>query len=272
MSYISRMQVTSLHRYPIKGCRGQVADSLTIDHLGPIGDRRLMLVDSRGRFISQRENPRLATITPTLDGDTLSVVAPAVGVLHHDLVTDGPIRAVTIWRSEGLRVIDQGETAAAWFSSAIGQPCRLVRFGAMTHRPIDAAFSPRPEAETTFTDGYPLLAVTEATLEALNRQLVTPVPIGRFRPNVVVGGATPWEEDNWRVVAIGELTFDAVKPSVRCVVITTDQESGDRDPAQEPLRTLARIHTLPPFGVSFGQNMVPRDLGVIRVGDPVQLA
>jgi len=269
-SYIPRMHVTSLHRYPIKGCRGHSLDLMTVDALGPVGDRRLMLVDGRDRFISQREHPRLATITPTLDGDTLSVLAPALGVLHHDLVTDGPIRSVTIWRSEGLRVIDQGDTAAAWFSSAIGEPCRLVRYGAMTHRAIDRAYSPRPEAETAFTDGYPLLAVTEASLESLNSRLGTPVPIGRFRPNVVVGGATPWGEDAWRVVAMGEVTLDAVKPCARCVVLTTDQESGDCDPAQEPLRTLAEIHTSPRFGVTFGQYLVSRESGVIHVGNPVR--
>ena len=269
-AYIPRMHVTSLHIYPIKGCRGHAVASLDIDTLGPTGDRRLMLVDTKGRFISQRESPRLATITPTLDGAWLNATAPALGPLRHDLATDGTICAVTIWKSVGLQVVDQGDNAAAWFSSAIGQPCRLVRFGAMTHRPIDPTYSPRSEAETTFTDGYPVLGVTEASLEDLNSQLVTPVPMSRFRPNVVVGGATPWGEDTWRAVAIGEVTLDAVKPCARCLVLTTDQESGDRDPSQEPLRTLARIHSSPRFGATFGQNLVPRGPGVIHVGDPVR--
>lgn len=266
------MHVTSLHLYPIKGCRGHAVDSLAIDSLGPVGDRRLMLVDTRDRFISQRERPQLATITPTLADDTLSATAPGLGQLNHVLATNGAIRAVTIWGSVGLQVVDQGDAAAAWFSSAIGQSCRLVRCGAMTHRPIDPTYSPRPDAETSFTDGYPVLAVTEASLEALNRHLATPVPIGRFRPNVVVGGATPWSEDDWHAVAVGEVTLDAVKPCVRCVVTTTNQETGDRDPNQEPLRTLARIHTLPQFGVSFGQNLVSRGAGVICAGDPVRPA
>jgi len=268
-SYIPRMHVTSLYRYPIKGCRGHAVASLDIELLGPVGDRRLMLVDSRDRFLSQRERPQLATITPTLKGETLSATAPGLGTLNHVLATDGAIRTVSIWASDELQVVDQGDAVAAWFSSAIGQSCRLVRCGAMTHRPIDPTYSPRPDAETTFTDGYPVLAVTDASLEDLNRHLAIPVPIGRFRPNIVVGGATPWNEDAWRAVAVGEVILDAVKPCVRCVVTTTNQETGDRDAGQEPLRTLARIHTLPQFGVSFGQNLVPRGAGVIRVGDPV---
>ena len=265
------MHVTSLHIYPIKSCRGHSVDSMTLDHLGPVGDRRLMLVDTRGRFLSQRENPRLATITPSLDGGTLSAAAPGLRPLNHQLATDGTLRAVTIWRSSGLQVVDQGDTVAAWFAEAIGEPCRLVLFGAMTHRPIDPDYSPRHGAETSFTDGYPLLAVTEASLAALNARLATPVPMGRFRPNVVVSGATPWGEDGWRAVAMGEATFDAVKPCVRCVIITTDQASGDRDADQEPLRTLAAMHTVPRFGVAFGQNLVPRGSGVIRVGDAVRM-
>ncbi len=271
-SYIPCMHVTSLHRYPIKGCRGHAVDALAIDRLGPVGDRRLMLVDARGRFMSQRGHPRLATIAPTLQGDQLSATAPAVQPLHQELVADGAIRAVTIWGDDGLQVIDQGDAAADWFSSVIGDSCRLVRYGAMTHRPIDPTYSPRPEAETTFTDGYPVLAVTEASLEALNSHLVTPVPMGRFRPTIVVGAAVAWDEDTWHTVAAGEVILDAVKPCVRCVVTTTDQETGDRDADQEPLRTLVRIHTLPRFGVSFGQNLVPRSTGVVRVGDPVRLA
>ncbi len=268
-SYIPRMHVASLHIYPIKSCRGHAVDLLTIDHLGPVGDRRLMLVDARGRFLSQREVPRLATIVPTLEGDTVTVHSPALGTLRHLLVTDGASRSVTVWGSEGLLAVDQGDTAAAWFSSAIGRPCRLVRFGPMTRRPIDPDYSPRPEAQTSFTDGYPLLAVTEASLGALNSHLAEPVPMGRFRPSVVVSGAAPWGEDGWRVVTMGEVTLDAVKPCARCVVTTTDQESGDRHPAQEPLRTLGTIHAQPGFGAVFGQNLVPRGQGVIRRGDPV---
>jgi uncharacterized protein YcbX len=269
-SYIPCMHVRSLHLYPIKGCRGYAVDALAIDRFGPVGDRRLMLVDARGRFISQREHPGLATITPTLEGNRLSATAPVVKPLDHELTANGAIRAVTLWGDDGLQVVDQGDAAAEWFSSVIGQSCRLVRYGAMTHRPIDPTYSPRPEAETTFTDGYPVLAVTDASLEALNSQLSTPVPMGRFRPTVVVSGAPAWGEDTWRAVAVGEVILDAVKPCVRCVVTTTDQETGNRDTRQEPLRTLARIHTLPHFGVSFGQNLVPRSTGVVRVGDSVR--
>jgi uncharacterized protein YcbX len=266
------MQISALYRYPIKGCRGHAVDRLTIDRLGPVGDRRLMLVDSRGRFLSQREIARLATVVPTLEGDLLLATAPGIDPLRHLLLADGSIRSVSVWGSEGLQSIDQGDAAATWFSEAIGHPCRLVRFGAMTRNPIDPDFTPRADAETAFTDGYPVLAATEASLADLNARLAEPVPMERFRPNVVVSGASAWGEDDWRLVTIGETSWDAVKPCARCLVPTTDQVTGARHPQQEPLRTLATFRTRPGFGAIFGMNMVPRGEGVVHIGDPVTVA
>lgn len=266
------MHLSALYRYPIKGCRGHAVDALTIDALGPTGDRRLMLVDDQGRFLSQREVALLATVVPHLGGDLLEVQAPELDPLRHRLSDDGAIRSVSVWAKSGLLAVDQGDKAAAWFSAAIRHPCRLVRFGAMTRNLIDAEFSPRAGAETAFTDGYPMLAVTEASLADLNGRLPEAVPMARFRPNAVVRGAVAWGEDDWRAMAFGAVICDAVKPCGRCVVTTTDQESGARDPGQEPLRTLATFRTLPGIGAVFGMNMVPRGEGVIRVGDAVRPA
>ena len=263
------MHISSLHVYPIKGCRGHSVTTVAVDAIGVIGDRRLMLVDASGRFVSQREEPLLATLTPELDGTRLTVRAAGVKPLALEIDPAGALVDVTVW-GDDLQATDQGERAAAWFSDVLGSALRLVWYGPSSSRPIDATYSPRPGAETAFTDGYPLLVVTEASLADLNSRLADAVPMARFRPNVVVQGGAAWDEDAWRVVTVGGMTFDAVKPCARCVVTTTDQHTGARHPRQEPLRTLASFRTIPGLGAIFGQNLVPRSPGQFAVGDAVQ--
>ncbi|MCA9762460.1 MAG: MOSC domain-containing protein [Gemmatimonadetes bacterium] len=262
------MRIASLHRYPIKGCRGEDLDAAVLDRLGVEGDRRLMLVDAEDRFLSQREVPQLATLVPRLDGDTLRVAVDGDAAATFGLDRSGPARSVTIW-SDVVTAHDQGDDAAAWFSDVLSLPCRLVAFGSQSRRTLDPRWTPRADAETAFTDGYPLLVVTEASCEALNGRLRDPVPMDRFRPNVVVAGAEPWAEDGWREIRIGNMTLDLVKPCARCPVPTTDQRTGARHPTQEPLRTLARDRTIPGLGAIFGQNAVPRGPGMLVVGDEV---
>ena len=272
------MQITSLHIYPIKGCRGHALSSVAIDRLGSVGDRRLMIVDGGDHFISQREVPALATIIPTLTpavarakAGALSVAAPKMESLHLTIDPDGPSRNVTVWGYNEIVAADQGDGAARWFSAALGTPCRLVAFGALAHNPIDSDYSPRDDAETAFTDGYPMMAALQESLDDLNTRLTEPVPMERFRPTIVISGAPAWSEDEWRGMRLGEITADSVKGCARCVVTTTDQQSGAKNPQQEPLRTLATFRTVPRLGAIFGQNLVPRNTGMLRVGDPVTL-
>lgn len=264
------MHVASLHHYPIKGCRGRVLTSAVIDALGIAGDRRLMLVDEDGRFLSQREEPRLATIEPEVNGPTLLVRHAGVAPLEVEFDPSGPPREVRIWR-DTVTAADQGDAAAAWFSTILGRPVRLVHFGHAARRPLDPEYSPRDDAETAFTDGYPLLGVLEESLADLNGRLAEPVPMSRFRPSVVITAGPAWGEDAWVTIRIGDMTFDAVKPCARCVVTTTDQVTGDRHPEQEPLRTLATFRTIPRLGAIFGQNLVPRGTGRIAVSDRVEV-
>ncbi len=262
------MRISSLHRYPIKGCRGHATSTLQFDEAGVIGDRRLMLVDSDGRFVSQRELPVLATIDPHLDGPMLTARSDGYPRFSHELIDDGATALVSIW-SDTVPAIDQGDDAAGWFSAVAGQPLRLVRWTPRTHRRVDPRYSPRETAETTFTDAYPALIVTEASLVDLNARLAEPVPMARFRATIVASGGSAWDEDNWREIRAGEMTFDAVKPCARCVVTTIDQASGQRHPGQEPLRTLASFRTVRGLGAIFGQNLVHRSPGQLAVGDPV---
>ncbi len=261
------MHVVSLHRYPIKGCRGHDVAVATIDALGIAGDRRLLLVDENDRFLSQREEPRLATLIPALEGDAL-VVRTAGSTFEHEAPSKADRRVVTIF-GDRVSAADQGNVAAAWFTGVLGRACRLVAFDATSHRLVDPAFSPRMDAETAFTDGYPVLGVLRESLDDLNQRLEAQIPMARFRPNVVLSGALPWSEDAWRSLAIGGVGLDAVKPCARCVVTTTDQVTGARNPHQEPLRTLSLFRLQRPFGAIFGQNLVPRAPGTMSVGDPV---
>ncbi|MEO5798056.1 MAG: MOSC N-terminal beta barrel domain-containing protein [Gemmatimonadales bacterium] len=262
------MRVASLHRYPIKGCRGHSLESAELDALGFVDDRRLMLIDPSGRFVSQREVQQLATIEPELDGTRLTVRAPQMKPLALEVDPDGSMTDVVVWDS-AFRAHDQGERAAAWFRDAVGEPLRLVWFGAGSQRFIDPTYSPRSDAQTAFTDGYQVLIVQEASLADLNARMAEPVPMTRFRPNIVVQGGVAWGEDDWREVKVGAMTFDAVKPCARCTVLTTDQLTGARHPRQEPLRTLATFRTIPGRGAIFGQNLVMRAPGSVAVGDEV---
>jgi uncharacterized protein YcbX len=257
------MHLASLHRYPIKGCRGHALDHATIDRLGIVGDRRLMVVDSTGRFLTQREAPLLATITPDLVGDALTVHADGRDPLAMTITPDGAPTEVVIW-DDALTATDQGDQAARWFSQLLDRPCRLVHFGEHARRPIDPRYAPRADAETAFTDGYPMLGVLQESLDDLNARLVAPVPMDRFRPNLVFAGAPAWSEDHWTEITLGDLTLDAVKPCARCVVTTKDQRTGAAHPEQEPLRTLATFRTIAGRGTMFGVNLVARGSGDVR--------
>jgi uncharacterized protein YcbX len=265
------LRITALNVYPIKGCRGVPHTVAAVDRLGLVGDRRLMLVDTRNRFISQREIAALATLVPALDGGVLVVNAPDREPIRVELALDGPASPVSVWGDRVIMAADQGDAAAHWFSHAIGEPCRLVAWGTHARNPIDPEFSPRADAETAFTDGYPIMAALQESLDDLNARLVDAVPMQRFRPSVVINGAPAWSEDDWMAMTLGDIDCDAVKPCARCLVTTTDQVTGARSAGQEPLRTLASFRTIPGLGAVFGQNLVPCSTGVLRVGDRVEL-
>jgi len=192
------------------------------------------------------------------------------GAVLHVAPGEGPAADVTVWK-DTVTATDCGDAAASWLTSRLGQPCRLVRMPDSTLRPVDPKYSPRPDAHTTFADAYPVLLTNAASLDALNAQLAAPLGMERFRANIVIAGAPAWAEDEWRAVAVGSITFDLVKPCARCVVITTDQCTGEQPHGAAPLSTLARLRTLQPFGAIFGQNAVHRSTGTLRVGDELHV-
>jgi uncharacterized protein YcbX len=271
------MRLTSIHLYPVKGLRGYDVTEAVVEPWGLRGDRRFMLVDREGRFLSQREHPRL---TQAFAGwaapGTLRLTSTAAAGLPELLVpvpTDGELISVTVWRST-LDAMLADDQAHRWFSKLLGADTRLVYLDDPTRRPVNPAHA-RETDRVSFADGYPLLATTRGSLDQLNDWLLEagevddPLPMNRFRPSIVIGGTEPWAEDGWSLLRVGGVDFRVAAMCSRCVVTTTDQDTGERD--REPLRMLARRRR---FGskVVFGQNLIP-DLpagtGRIAVGDPV---
>jgi len=269
------MHLASLHIHPVKSLRGLEVREAEVDPLGLVGDRRFLVTDPDGNFLTQRTVPRMALVGAFLDAAALTLRCEG----HDDLVVRraadprAPLLTVNVWRSEDLRAEDCGEAAAEWLSRVLRGPCRLARIGPEFRRQVlkEAA---RPGDLVTFADACPFLATTEASLGEVNRRIAeaggVAVPMGRFRPNLVLVGASPFEEDSWTRLRIGDVIFRSAGPSSRCIITVTDQLTGRR--GVEPLRTLASFRRDPrePTDVIFGVNLVGESKGgVVRVGDPV---
>jgi uncharacterized protein len=263
------MRIASLHTYPIKGCRRLDSGAASVEPWGLAGDRRWMLVDTNGVGITQRIVPALALVAARPRPGGLTVSAPGQPDLDVAEPVDGPKAHVRVFRWKpdvpARLAVDDG-----WFSAYLAQEARLVWLGDPTVRPI--AENASDNDRVSFADAYPLLLTTTASLDALNDWLVEDgadrVPMTRFRPNVVVEGATPWAEDGWtgRRLRIGEVTFRAAKPCDRCLVTTIDQDTAEV--GREPLRILGRYRRFP-GGLMFGLNLIPDGVGVLRPGDRV---
>lgn len=264
------MIVSALHIYPIKSCGGTALDAAAIQARGFANDRRWLVVDADGRFLTQREIARMALIRPDLDDHCLRLRAP--GTADFELAVDQSGRRVevTIWKDSGVGAVDQGDAAAGWLSDFLGRDVRLVRFADDYTRQVDQKYAPRETDQVGFADAYPFLIISEESLADLNSRLDEPLPMNRFRPNIVVRGADePYAEDGWKAIRIGGIVFDVVKACARCAITTTDQATAAR--GKEPLRTLATYRQGPKGAPLFGQNAVHRSAGTIRVGDPVEV-
>jgi uncharacterized protein YcbX len=269
------MHLAALHIYPVKSLRGLAVPSVGMDALGAVGDRRFLVVDPQGVFITQRSVARMAQVGAAIDASALALFADGHGSLRVRREPDPGARlvAVRVWKSDGLRAEDCGDEAASWLSGALGTPCRLVRIGPAFSRPVKPAAA-RPGDLVGFADAFPVLATSEASLGELNRRIgqagAAAVPMDRFRPNLVIAGCKPFEEDSWRRIRVGPIVFRAGGPCIRCLITTTDQLTGAR--GAEPLRTLATFRRDPddPTSVWFGQNLVHESkAGALSVGDPV---
>lgn len=264
--------VSALLVYPLKSARGVPMDVLELDDRGPRMDRRWMAVDDQGKFLSQRRIPALALIAPSLTREGLLLSAQGMPPLLVREPDDAPGTPAIEGHVYGgsCRVLLASPAAGAWLTRVLGVSARLVFQPESTVLPMspDYAGSLKDQRRIALTDGSPLLLIGQASLDDLNCRLETPVPMNRFRPNVVVQGTAPFEEDEWETIAIGEVEFEVSRACIRCVTTTIDQATGEK--GVEPLRTLATYRKAE-SGVNFGQNLSHHAPGMIRVGDSVRV-
>ncbi|MFD7289343.1 MOSC domain-containing protein [Streptomyces sp. NPDC059863] len=279
----ARLVLHALRVHPVKSMAGCTPDSADVEPWGLAGDRRWALIDATGKAVTQRQQPRmaLARAEPRPDGG-IRLTAPGIDPLVIGVPRADDTVVADIFGTKVESVLAGPDARDGdgtrhdvhrTLSGYLGVEVRLVHLDdPAVRRPVDPAYA-RPGETVSFADGFPLLVTTTASLDSLNSLIAQgdhpdegPLPMERFRPNLVVAGASPWEEDDWRRIAVGEVTFRVAKPCGRCVITTTDQRTGER--GKEPLRTLGHYRRFDGKLV-FGQNLVPESTGTLRLGDPV---
>ena len=258
----------SIHIYPLKSAGGIAVGEAQVDATGLHHDRRWLLVDAQGRFLSQRSHPRMALLRTALGERTLRVSAPAMNSI--ELPLEPPADAarhetVAVWGTDRYAV-SCGSAAREWASTFLRADCRIMRAVApqgQSRVDVDG------RVRAGFADGFPALVISTASLEDLNARLSAPLPMNRFRPNLVLAGLPAYAEDACERLAVGAVVLRARKRCPRCAITTTDQETSER--GVEPLRTLVAYRSTPDGDVAFGMNMGFEVGGTLRVGDPVRL-
>ena len=274
------LTLSALHIYPIKSLGGISVAEAVVEEKGFQHDRRFMLVTPSGDFMTQRTNHHMALIEVAITGITLHVWhrdrPDNVLILPFTVSPDalGETIPVSIWDDENVPAALVSREADRWFSDALKKSCRLVFMPDSTRRPVDPAYDRPNDQErasaVSFADGYPYLLIGQASLDDLNQRLPQPVGMERFRPNIVVSGSLPYDEDAWQQFRIGDMNFYGVKPCARCVLTTIDPATGQK--GREPLYTLARYRQWK-HKILFGQNVLadPNTNGLLRVGQSVEI-
>ena len=263
------LQLSEIYIYPIKSLGGIRLDSANITTRGLENDRRFMLIDENGRFLSQREYPQLAIFRTEVEGELLKITHQKTGenlIINLSPNSPLPLLSVTIW-DDTTTALEISSEASNWFTQALGIPTRLVYMPEESLRKTDAEYSLTGKEITSFSDGYPILIIGQSSLNDLNNRLGSAVNINRFRPNFVFTGGEPFEEDAWHEFTIGDVRFFGVKPCGRCIMTTIDQQTGEKK-SKEPLLTLNRYRKAG-NKILFGQNVLISQLGTVSVGDNV---
>ena len=269
--------ISALNIYPVKSCAGIALRQATLGRAGlesgGVGDREWMVVEAgSGQFITQREDPRMALITPSTVAGSLILHAPgmpALAVALDEFSLRSATLAVRVW-NHACRAFDEGDGAATWLSDYLGRKLRLARFDPAHRRLSNREWTQNAEAFNRFSDGYPILMISQASLADLNDRLLEAgreaLPMNRFRPNIVLGDTGPFDEDRLLALSGADFSLKPVKPCPRCPIPSIDQANGTR--GADPLDILAQYRDDPRLGVVFGQNtIVARGFGaVLAVG------
>ena len=262
------MQRSDLYLYPIKSTAPLPVCEARVEPCGLQHDRRWMVVDADGRFLTGRQLPRLTLVRALPHENGLLLEAPGMPSLPVVFASALASVPVNVWKSEVLaRPVDA--EVDQWLSTFLQRQVRLVHMDEGVSRPMTDPQA-QPGDEVSFADAFPLLLITQTALDGLNARLAKPVSMLQFRPNLVVAGAAAHAEDGWKRIRIGTVEFDVAKACVRCIFTTVDPALGERDPYGEPLRTLISYRRSAE-GVTFGQNLIPRSCGQIQVGDRVEV-
>lgn len=266
---MDELYLQNIYIYPIKSLGGISLSESQVVETGLEHDRRWMLTDKKGNFLSQRTFAQMALLQVTVESGGL-LIDHKKRLLEPLFIPFGESTGrqiqVTIW-DDVCTALEVGKEANEWFSDALGIKVQLVYMPATTRRLVDRNYASDNEI-VSFADSYPLLMIGQTSLDDLNQRLQTPVHMNRFRPNLVFAGGAAFCEDLFTKFQIGDVTFEAVKRCSRCVLTTIDQEDGAK--GQEPLKTLATYRTIK-NKILFGQNLVQNNLGKIRVGNELKL-
>ena len=262
--------ISALYIYPIKSLGGICVKEARLTDRGLEHDRRWMLIDDENRFLTQRENPEMALLQTEFADE-------GIRVFHKHNTSDAVMIPFNSSTHGNARVIVWDDVCDAevlndelnnWFSRHLKLSCRLVFMPDSSLRKVDELYALHREDITSFSDGYPLLIISEASLDDLNSRLMEALPMNRFRPNIVLGNTEAFEEDRMQHFIINEVDFYGVKLCARCVITTTNQETMDR--GKEPLKTLSG-YRMKNNKVYFGQNVLYKGTTILKTGDPVKI-
>ncbi len=261
------MVLSEINIYPIKSTKGISLQTAFVERRGIQFDRRWMVVNEAGVFLSQRNFPKLALVSTQVDSGCLRVSAPGMRTIELPLTPNNSDSfSVQVW-DDAARAVSAGDESKKWFSDFLGIACRVVFMPEESLRPVDPDYA-REGDIVSFADAFPLLLISQPSLDDLNSRLVVPVPMNRFRPNIVVSGCGAYDEDKWKIIRVGGTFFHVKKPCSRCVTTTIDQTTGVQ--GKEPLATLSKYRNID-GEVFFGQNIIPEGLGVLHIGDLVEV-
>lgn len=260
------MELSELNIYPVKSLAGISLDQSMVDAFGLVNDRRWMLVDKDGRMLTQRKLARMCLIRPQVTTNGIYLSAPGMPDIELTISKLASTCNAQVW-NDVCKVYDAGDQAAQWLSRFLSTDCRLTYFPDDEIRQLDQDYA-QANDKTAFSDGFPFLLISQASLDDLNNRLGTPVTMSRFRPNLVIKGSEAFEEDQWKRIRIGDITFRLVKPCSRCVIPTIDPDTGDK--SKEPLTTLLKYRKRN-NKVYFGQNVIADGTGELSVGMPVEV-